>query len=240
LLALLVTAFFVAGAVLQSLLAFDVLGAAPPDQEDFIDTIVAFFAWEQTRWPIDFAATSLFGLGFLALGGLGALLARLERTEEPRRVLTTAAFVGAAVIGAMAQLLWLGAKPVATSAQYCDCGLRAEEIMSRLMALNIVSSVTLWIVIGATVLLAVAAVLVAPIGRAAGMPVGWVWLTYALAVATLISDALGVLRAYPFDQLSLLLVAGVMIPLWALWLAIRADSLVPAGATPVIADEGIT
>ena len=99
---------------------------------------------------------------------------------------------------------------------------------------------TLWIVIGATVLLAAAAVLVAPIGRAAGMPVGWVWLTYALAAATLISDALAVLRAYPFDQLSLLLVAGVMIPLWALWLAIRADSLVPAGSGPVIADEGIT
>jgi hypothetical protein len=35
--------------------------------------------------------------------------------------------------------------------------------------------------------------------------------------------------AYPFDQLALLLAAGLLIPVWALWVAIRADTLVPAG-----------
>jgi len=228
LLGLLVTAFFFAAAVLQGLLAFDVLGAPPPPQEDFIERTIDFFEWQQSHWPVEFAATALFAMGFVALGGLGALLARLASRGDARRVLVPAAYVGAGGIGAASGLFWLGVKPIATSPQYCDCGLRAEEIMSRLMVLNVAESVQLWVVIGAIVLAALGAVMVAGIGRAAGMPGGWVWLTLVIAIVSLASTILAVAGAYPFDQLTLLLVAGVLVPIWALWLAIRADSLAPA------------
>jgi hypothetical protein len=233
-LALLVTAFFVAGAVLQAVLAFDVLGPPPPEQDDFIEEIIDFFAWEQSRWPVEFASTTLFALAFLALGGLGALLSRLATTGDPRRLLTSAAFLGAGGIGAASQLMWLGVKPIATSPQYCDCGLRAEEIMSRLMVLNISQSLQVWLVIGAIVLLAAGTVLVAGIGREAGMSARWLWLTLAISVASLATGVLGAMGAYPFDQLAIVLTAGILVPIWALWLAIRAETLVPpdAGVSP--------
>jgi hypothetical protein len=227
-LALLVTAFFFAAAVLQGVLAFDVLGPPPPEQDDFIEQIIDAFEWEQTRWPLEFAATALFALGFLALGGLGALLSRLVGSADPRRLLATAAYLGAGGIGAASQLLWLGVKPIATSPQYCECGLRAEEIMSRLMVLNVAVSVQLWIVIGAIVLAAVGTVFVAGIGREAGMPTVWVWLSLVIAIASLAVAVLAVMGAYPFDQLALLLVAGILVPIWALWVAIRANSLMSA------------
>jgi hypothetical protein len=229
-LALLVTAFFFAAAVLQGVLAFDVLGAAPPEQDDFIEQTIDLFTWEQSRWPVEFAATALFALGFLALGGLGVLLSRLAATSDPRRLLTTSAFLGAAGIGAASQLMWLGVKPIATSPQYCDCGFRAEEIMSRLMILGAASVVQVWLVIGAILLLAFGTVMVAGIGRERGMPSGWVWLSLAVAVLSLAVAVLAVLRTYPLDQLTLLVTAGILTPIWALWLAISAETLVPPEA----------
>ena len=229
-LALLVTAFFFTAAILQGLLAFDVLGPPPPEEEDFIERIINAFEWEQTRWPVEFAATGLFALGFVALAGLGALLSRLVGTDDPRRLLVTAAYLGAGGIGAASQLFWLGVKPIATSPQYCECGLRNEEIMSRLMILDVAGSAQLWIAIGAIVLAAVGAVLVAGIGREAGMPAGWAWLSLVIAVLSLGSAVLAVMGAYPFDQLALLLAAGILLPVWALWVAIRAELLAPADA----------
>jgi hypothetical protein len=229
-LALLVTAFFFAAAVLQGVLAFDVLGPPPPEQEDFIERVIDAFEWEQTRWPVEFAATALFALGFVALGGLGALLSRLVGSGDPRRLLMTAAYLGAGGIGAASQLVWLGVKPIATSPQYCECGLRNEEIMSRLMILDVAGSAQLWLAIGAIVLAAVGAVLVAGIGRERGMPGSWAWLSLVIAVVSLASAGLAVIGAYPFDQLALLVAAGILIPVWALWVAIRAESLAPADA----------
>ena len=229
-LALLVTAFFFAAAVLQAVLAFDVLGAAPREQDDFIEQTIDLFTWEQSRWPVEFAATALFGLGFLALGGLGVLLSRLAATADPRRLLTTSAFLGAAGIGAASQLMWLGVKPIATSPQYCSCGLRAEEIMSRLMILGVGSVVQVWLVIGALLLLAFGTVLLAGIGREHGMSSRWVWLSLAIAALSVAIAILSVLSAYPVDQLVLLVTAGILTPIWALWLATSADMLVPPEA----------
>jgi hypothetical protein len=229
-LALLVTAFFFAAAVLQAVLAFDVLGAAPPDQDDFIEQTIDLFTWEQSRWPVEFAATALFALGFLSLGGLGVLLSRLASTADPRRMLTTSAFLGAAGIGAASQLMWLGVKPIATSPQYCECGLRAEEIMSRLMILGVASVVQVWLVIGALLLLAFGTVLLAGIGREHGMSSRWVWLSLVIAALSVVVGVLSVLSLYPVDQLVLLVTAGILTPIWALWLATCAEMLVPPEA----------
>jgi hypothetical protein len=48
-----------------------------------------------------------------------------------------------------------------------------------------------------------------------------------LVVGSVGASALAIARAFPFDQWALLATAGVLIPLWGLWIAIRAPRLMP-------------
>lgn len=43
---------------------------SPEPGEVFLDNVLVDFAWHQTQWPLEFAGTTLFAIGFLALGGL--------------------------------------------------------------------------------------------------------------------------------------------------------------------------
>jgi hypothetical protein len=221
---------FVAGAVLLLVLSFDVLGAPPEPSEDFIERTVAGFEFQATRWPVEFAANALFAIGFVALALLGPTLARLADAADARRGLLSASFLLGGGLGLAAQLVWLGAKPVAASPQYCDCGLLAEEIMSRLMALDIVSAIQGWLVHGAVIAIAIGLALVVPLGRWAGMPAAWGVLTYVTAAVALLTEALGVVGASPFDLIGTVIVTVILIPAWAVWLAMRADDLSGEGA----------
>ena len=223
--ALLVTAFFVAATVLQALIIFEVLGPRPGGGLDFIDETLRVFEWESERWPVEFAAAALFGLGFVSLGGVGTLLAGLAAPGDARRTLVRASYLGAAGIGLASQLLWIGVKPIATSPQLCECGLREEEVMSRLMILNVADNTQVWLVIGAILLSAIGAVLVAPVGRRAGLPVGWVWLSLAIAVLGPLAAVLRVLETFPADAVVLIVVAGLAVPVWALWIALSAYTI---------------
>lgn len=223
--ALLVTAFFIAATVLQALIIFELLGPRPGGGVDFVDEVLAGFAWEQERWPVEFAATALFAAGFVALGGLGTLLAGLAERGDARRTLVPGAFLGAGGLGLAAQLLWLGVKPIATNPQLCECGLREEEIISRLMILNVAGDTQIWMVIGAIFLTTIGAVLIAPVGQRAGMPVGWVWLPLAIAILALIATVLHVLQAFPADWTVVLVAIGIVVPIWALWIALRSEAI---------------
>ena len=223
--ALLVTAFFVAGSVIQALIIFELLGPRPVGGVDFIDEVLRGFEWEQQRWPVEFAGTALFAAGFVSLGGLGTLLAGLATPDDARRGLVRAAYLGAGGLGLASQLLWLGVKPIAANPQLCECGLRAEEIMSRLMILNVAGDTQVWLAIGAILLAAIGAVLVAPVARRAGMPMGWVWLSLAIVILGPLAAVLHVLQAFPADWIVLLVVAGIAVPIWALWIAIRSEEI---------------
>lgn len=118
---ILAVAFFVSTA-LTALLGFAVLGEPPERGEDFIQFILDLFRWEQDRWPIDFAASALGAIGFFALGALGPAFRRLAAPDDGRRGLVGTSFLSAGLLGAASQLVWIGAKPIATSPQYCDCG----------------------------------------------------------------------------------------------------------------------
>jgi hypothetical protein len=226
--ALLVTAFFVAATVLQALIIFELLGPRPGGGVDFIDEVLRGFAWEQERWPVEFAATALFAAGFVALGGLGTMLAGLADRGDARRSLVRAAYLGAGGLGLAAQLLWLGVKPIAANPQLCECGLRAEEIMSKLMILNVAGDTQAWLVIGAIFLAAIGALLFAPVGRRAGMPVGWVWLALAPAILAPLAAVLHILQAFEAEWIVLLVVAGIAVPIWALWIALRSEAIAAA------------
>ncbi len=106
-LAWIMAAAFVLASVLLLLFAFQVFGGPPEPGEVFIDNVLADFAWQQTQWPLEFAGTALFAIGFLALGGLAPVLGRLAGPADARRGLVTVAFLGAGGLGAASQLLWL-------------------------------------------------------------------------------------------------------------------------------------
>ncbi|MEO6577357.1 MAG: hypothetical protein ABIO99_00425 [Candidatus Limnocylindria bacterium] len=216
---------FVAGTILLLVLNYELTGARPAPTGEFTQDILGAFEWDAARWPLDFADGVLFAAGFAALGLLGSLLARIVDPSDSRRSIIVGTFLLAGGLGVAAQLVWIGAKPVATSPQYCDCGLLAEEIMARLMGLNIVSGVQTWLTNGAAIAAAVGLVVAARPGVRAGMPRGWAMVTYATVLATVILVALSAFRADPFDLIGTALVAAVLLPVWAIWLAQRAEGL---------------
>jgi hypothetical protein len=57
------------------------------------------------------------------------------------------------------------------------------------------------------------------------MPVSWRWLSVAIAVLAVVLAVLAVAGLYPFDVLAIGLVAGVLTPIWAIWLAMRAPDI---------------
>jgi hypothetical protein len=57
------------------------------------------------------------------------------------------------------------------------------------------------------------------------MPSGWRWLSYLIPVASIVLAVLVYLYAYPFDDYFFGLVGGILVPIWAIWLAIRAGDL---------------
>ena len=245
-LSLLMAAFFFAAAILTAVLQFELTGHPPPEPPDFLDGIIAFFKWDSARWPIDFAGTGLAALGFVAFGGVGVLLSRLADATDARRTVVATLMVLGATLGTASQLFWIGVKPVATSPQLCECGLRAEEIMSRLMILNVAGGVQAWLNNGATILLALGVLIATALARRAGASSGWVWFSYLLVVGALITPILGELHAEPFDLYSFFVLAAILVPGWALWLAIEAprlaapdapdepmDGLPPAEAAPI-------
>ena len=74
---------------------------------------------------------------------------------------------------------------------------------------------------------AVGLLLVASLARTAGMPARWRWLTLAIAAASVVGVVLPFFDVYPADAVLVALTAGVLLPAWALWLAIRAPELWP-------------
>ena len=229
-LSLLTAAFLVAAAVIWTDVVFGWLTGPPPfGGIDFLDERMRDWAWQYSRWPEEFAATALFALGFLALAGVGVLLAQLGDRTDARRPLVGAAFLGAGGIGAASQLIWLGVKPFATQPHYCDCNFRAEEIWSRMVLMDGTNEAQLWLVIGAILLAAAAMLLVAGLGRDSGMSSAWVWLSFIIAAMGVVTVVLGALNAWPFNQIFILIVAGALVPIWAILLAIAAPRLASPG-----------
>jgi hypothetical protein len=230
---ILAISFFVS-AILATLLEFEVFGPAPERGDDFIQFVLELFRWEQGRWPIDFAGTALGAIGFLALAALSPALKRLAEPEDGRRGLVGVSFLAAGFLGAASQLVWIGAKPIATSPEYCDCGFLQEEIMSRLMILNVVGGVQSWLINGGIVALAIGLIVVARLGQEAGMPSGWRWLSLTIAALGLLGVILTFADVYELNALLVLVIAGILAPTWAIWLASRASTLWPESPAPLI------
>lgn len=231
-LALLLAAFMVAAVALQLVLQFDLTGSPPQGMTPGSDEIMAFFAFEHGRWPIDFASQVLFAFGFMALAGVGILLSRLADPTDTRRVLAPALFVGVGGLGVAASLIWIGVAPIITDPHYCTCDLRDALLAARVTAGDVVGSASIWLGNGAVFMAAIGFVLLVGYARGAGMSAGWAVLTWVTATVALLGVVLATASIAPSEDMPIapyisLAVGGILIPIWAVWLAIGAPGLAP-------------
>lgn len=100
--------------------------------------------------------------------------------------------------------------------------------MSRLMTLNIVGGVQTWLITGAMVAAAVGLVVAGQLGREAGMPRAWQWVAVVTAALALLGSISPLFDLYPLEVVLVVLVAGILIPIWGVWLASRAWEIWPS------------
>jgi hypothetical protein len=232
------------GAILRLALSFELFGGPPvPPPDAFIDRVMTYYEFATSQWPIEFVSIVGFAVGFAGLAALGPILGRLASDADARSGLVMAAFLGLGGIGLASQLLQLGAVPFLTRPEVCDCGLAEAELMSREVANGLVFDVQLWLIAGALLLAVPGFLFAGSLGAEAGMPQGWRWLSVAIAVAAIVLAVLAVMRPYPFDQIALGVTAGILVPIWAIWLALRSASLWGIDAEPELstpmATEGV-
>ena len=214
------------GAVTRLFLSFEVLGLPDiPEDADFVDRMLTIYEFQSSVWPIEFTSFVSFSIAFAALASLGPVFRRLASDDDARGGLVMVALLGLGGFGLASQLLQIGSVPFLTSPELCECGLREHEIMAREVVINTIFGVQLWLVVGALVLAAPGLLLAGSLGADAGMPPAWRWLSVLIALASIVLAVLAVLEAFPFDQYVLGLTAGILVPIWAIWLAMRAREL---------------
>ena len=228
-----VAATFVVSMVVFALLQFNISAPEPEFAPDgtLVDNLLAGFENEQVRWIQDLVSSLVLAAGFAALAVLGATLRR-ALGDDTRGAVLAVTFLLAGAIGAASQILYVGATEVATDPNYCDCGFLAEEIISRGMAHNIAVNVVFWMTDTSVVLFAVGLLAFAAAATESG------WVSGGLAMFSRIFAVVALLGviwgrvAVPLllegqvdldyqliGTLLTLLVAGVLVPIWAAWLA---------------------
>jgi hypothetical protein len=229
----LLAAAFLAGAalVIYLQLSFPAERSFPPDAT-FVDHLLAEFEDAQAVWLLDVGNSLLFAVGFAAIAALGAVLRHVLGQDDPRGMVALVAFLLAGGVGVAAQLIYIGGLD-ATNPQYCDCGFLAEEIISRAMIHNVLGGIVFWMIDAFTVLFAVGLLGWAAVASASRtMPAGWAAFTRLLAVvglAVVAWNRIGVpllIRAgyddvdyFLIGSILIGIVAGVLVPIWAAWLA---------------------
>jgi hypothetical protein len=192
-----------------------------PDSANLVDRITALIPYHRDEWPIYFGANFPLALGFAVLVGLGFVLAaRITRADDRRPVLLWT-LVSAGVLGAVGQLVLIGAFKASIDVPYCDCGFKDQEIVSQIWSEMVVQSAVQWLIYGASLLAAGGLVVAGQVFGGRQMPTTWAWLSYLnaalLAVAVLFgyANVRGDLATWVTA-----LVVGILIPGWALWLGL--------------------
>ena len=203
----------------------------PPDAT-FVENVIGSFEHQREHWIEDLTSSLLLAVGFVGLAILGTTLRRALDRDDARGAVLAVTLLLAGVIGAASQLLYLGATEVATNPEYCDCGFLAEEIISRQMTHDIASNIVFWMTDAATLLVAIgllAFAALAPVSR--WVPGGLAVYARGLAVLAFLSVLWGRVVApvlletgtdvdlFQIGGLITIVLAGLLIPIWAAWLA---------------------
>ena len=229
---------FLVGTALQ-LVDFLNLYATPPPPAplNMVEQRLAVQDYRIAIWPIFALGNFAFAVGFVALVGLGlALAARLGSGDSQRIGLLTSLGV-AGVLGAVGQFMVIGAAQVTIDLAYCDCGFKNEEIVSQIWGQMLIEGAASWLINAASVLAAIGIVAVDMAFRRR-MPAAWdivSWVTAIGLIATVVVGFISVEGDLPFYLQ--VIVAGVLVPVWAIWLgaSLRPNTAAGAGAGAAVA-----
>jgi hypothetical protein len=143
-----IAATLIAGTVLVVGLAVNLFGAPPaiPETADLPTRLLLQKPFEQSIWPVDMAASLLYAVALGAVILLAAVLYTAVDAGRPLAVAPLAALGAGGILGAAAQLLYVGAKAPIIDIQYCDCGFKAEEVISQQWALILVQGAQSWLI----------------------------------------------------------------------------------------------
>lgn len=244
----LVAISFIVAMVFFALKLFHVIVPEPepplPDST-FVDNLIASFEHAQQHWIEDLVSSVLVAVGFVGIAILGAALRRALDPDRPAGAVLAVTFLVAGALGAATQLAWLAAMEVTTNPFYCDCGFLAEEIVSRAMIRDVVDNVMFWMTDASVLLFAIGLLPFASLGTRSA------WVPSGLAVYARVVAVLGFLvvlwdRVVPaldtgetgidlplIGGMITIVFAGVLIPIWAIWLARGARA--PSDASEVTA-----
>jgi hypothetical protein len=217
---------FLIGTVFQLLDQFDVIAKPPPGLEaaNLVDRRLALQPYREAVWPVYLLNNGLIGLGFLALTGVGiALSRRIPRAEDRGTVLLWTLVTGG-LLGGLGQLILLGGTKATIDIAYCDCGFKEQEVVSQIWAQMVVESAGQFVVQIAALFAAGGLVVAARTFAGRSMPDAWALLSYltaAIVVLTAILAFVGLDSLFDVTNWLTILVTGVLIPVWALWLATR-------------------
>ena len=207
-------------------LGFDIL-VPPPDLAETLDLpgrLQAIRPFREATWPFDAASTLLFAAGFASLALAADPIVSLAGRDGRAGVLR-ASIVASGLLGVVAGLLYVGGTQVAMGLPYCDCGFITEETISQFWAISIVQGASNWLGYGAILFGAIAAGLSAVILGDRGLPRAWRWIGGAAAVLLVASVALHELSDSPAGDLTAAVASGILLPVWAVTLAMRSDSV---------------
>jgi hypothetical protein len=208
---------FAAG-VITALLQFDITASPPRETapNDLLEGTLAFFQNESDRWPQELASLILFTVGFLALIGLVALLRNAVGRDDPWLLLGTLAVGVGAGIGAVSQLLYLGAKEAGIDPHYCDCARAAEQIISRGQALDMLDNAQRWLIVGTLALASAGLFLIwrGASNRGLFSPT-WRGLTLALGLVMAVAVITTVAELDTLSDVVTAVGAAILTPVWA-------------------------
>jgi hypothetical protein len=217
---------FLAGTVLR-LVDFFNLYASPPDIGDTLNMVQRRLAVQEYRmaiWPIFFLGNLAVGVGFMAATALGLELGRSVDRDRSLALGITAGLGMAGMFGAVAQLLIIGAAQPTIDNAYCDCGFKDTEIVSQIWAQQLIEGASQWLSNAALVLGAIG---VGAAGTALRdrMPASWNIVSWITAFGLIAAVAIPFLRINPdLDFWVSAIVAGALVPIWALWLGAALGS----------------
>jgi hypothetical protein len=218
---------FLLGTALRLVDSFNLFTTPPdlPESLNMVDFRLAVQEYRVSVWPIFLLSNLANGIGFMAVTALGVALAGYVASGSPHRVGIAAGLGMAGILGAVAQLLILGVTQPTIDNAYCDCGFKETEIVAQIWGQQLVESASQWLLNAALVLSAIG---VASAGTAFRdrMPASWNVYSWLVAIGLVAAGVIPFFRINPdLDLWVLAAVAGLMVPVWALWLgtSLRAD-----------------
>jgi hypothetical protein len=143
-------------------------------------------------------------------------LRNAARRDDPWMLLGTLAVGVGAGIGAVGQLLFLGAKQVGIDPHYCDCARAAEQIISRGQTLDMIDNAQRWLLIGTLALASVGLLLIwrGASNHALFSPT-WRGLTLAIALVMAVGVIAMVAELDILSDVFTAVGAAILTPIWA-------------------------